>query len=294
MASELYIPWRDDRGPESLTDIEILEWIDSNGRATPRQISEMRRRESEIRLQCRYLAKSNLLLPLGNETFELSNRGRAFLSEDVSLPHSDGYFDLTELFELPDARIQDLTMLTQRKIKERNSFFYEKANDPSAELPHDYSVDVRDPRLKRKKVWSAKAWKLDRLLRELPSFENVVSQCAHWMRAIAGLHLFPDANHRTGMATLSELMFGNEIIEVDHPWPGDQRDIGKAVLLSKFHRYLSAKVTFSTLWRQDTLYWHWRQYFDYLLNGYHYPALNKHSEGHLRAKLNDLRKKRRG
>lgn len=280
---------REDRGQESLNDLEVVEWIDSNGPASPRQIPEMRRSERQIRLQCRYLAEIGLLTVLGGETYEVSEKGRDVLADRVSLSVSDGYVDVEQHLSIPDERITDLSRLSQIVIKKQNSEFYEKARDPDRELDHEYSVDIQDTRRERTKVWSAKQWKLDRLLREFPMIEPVVSQCAHWMRSLAGLHLFPDANHRTGMATLSRLVLSNDIIGVDHPWPG--ATIGNAVLLSKFHRYLSARVNFTTLWKYDSLYWHWFQYFDHLLYGARYPALTKHSENQLRKKLQLVRRR---
>lgn len=62
------------------------------------------------------------------------------------------------------------------------------------------------------------------------------------------------------------------------------------MLLSKLHRHLSSEVNFSSLWRRDTLYWHWYQYFEYLLHDVRYPVLHKHSEGKLREKLRNVRR----
>lgn len=289
MGTESLLPWRRDRGPEALNDKEVLEWIDRRGPSSPREISEMRRKESEIRLQCRYLDRSGFLLSIGNESYCLTAEGRSLICGEISPPCSNGYIDVIEFLTFPEPRISRVFALSQLVIKRRNSEFYEAAMKPNSDIDVDYSVDVLDERRKRRVVWSVKKWKLERLLNEFPRFEGVVSQCAHWMRTISGLHLFPDANHRTGMATLWMLVADNDIIDEDHPWPGTVEEIGKAVLLSKFNRYLASKVDFRTLWRKDNLYWHWHQYFDYLLNGAYYPALSKHSERDLRQMLQQIR-----
>lgn len=291
MSQTPLLPWRTDRGPNALTDIGVLEWVSTNGKSSPRQISEQRRRESEIRLQCRYLTRIGLLRDIGNESFRLTDQGREALTGETELPSSGGYFDLSATLSVPEQRISATSALSQVKIKKRNSEFYDRATDPAADVDEDYSVDVRDARRERRVVWSVKKWKLDRLLDEFPLTEAAASQCAHWMRTISGLHLFPDANHRTGMTTLWMLAADNDLIDERHPWPGTPEEIGKAVLLSKFYRYLSSDVTLSTLWRKDALYWHWYQYFDYLLNGAGYPALRKHSEARLRNKLQEIRRR---
>lgn len=281
MTEDLTLAWRTNRGAHCLNDIEVLNWIDDHGPSSPRQISELRRRESEIRLQCRYLSNIGLLRLSGPETYRLAPLGTELLCGESSLPVSNGYLNLHEIVDLPQPRIADLSALSQIKIKRQNSEFYHRADN--------YTVDEQDIRRARRKIWGVKKWKLTRLLREFPTLEPAVAQSAHWLRTIVGLHLFPDANHRTAMATLSRLVLSNNIIDVDHPWPGEPEEIGKAVLLSKFHRHLASKVTLATLWKQDTLYWHWYQYFDYLLNGTRYAALHKHTEGSLRDKLRKVR-----
>lgn len=286
----LTLPWRN-RGVTDLTDIEILSQIDGseNSVSNISSLSKSRRSKSRLRLQCRYMVKAGLLLRVGNESFKITEGGREFIEDNSLLNHTDGYLHISRIIDLPKERISDFGGISQEYIKQQNYDFFAAVRDPSKNSEQDYSVDTRDPRQEERKVLSARQWKLDRIIRELPRTEPVVSQCAHWMTSIAGLHLFPDANHRTGMVTLYALVLDNEIIDEDHHWPGEQKEIGKAVLLSKYHRYLSPRHTFDRLWRRDTLYWHWYQYFEYLLNDVEYPALNNHSEGKLRRKLQLVR-----
>jgi len=84
-------------------------------------------------------------------------------------------------------------------------------------------------------------------------------------------------------------MISNEIIDEDHKWPGNDMEIGKAVLLSKYHRHLYPERKFERLWKQNTLYWHWHQYFEYLLFDVEYPALAHNTEQKLREKLKEIR-----
>lgn len=289
--TDLTLPWRSGRSSSALTDRAVLQRINDDGVASITAISESRRSKSQLRLQCRYMTKAGLLSRVGNESYTVSVEGRAFLEDESRVPHRDGYLSLSDILELLDKRISDFTGVTQEYIKQRNYDYYEVARDPYRDSEQEYSVNARDPRQERRKVLSARKWKLDRLMRELPRTEPAASQCAHWVTSIAGLHLFPDANHRTAMVTLYALALDNEIIGEDHRWPGTQTEIGKAVLLSKYHRYLAPRLNFDRLWRRDTLYWHWYQYFEYLLHDVDYPSLNNHSEGKLRRKLRKVRGK---
>jgi hypothetical protein len=230
-----------------------------------------------------------LLEERANDLYAITTSGEEVFMGEKELPRSAGYFNLQELLDLPDKRITDLSLLNQEDIKQKNFDIFKEVENPRKESEHDYSVDVRDPRRKKKKVLSAKKWKLDRVLREFPRTEPIAAQCAHWVASIVSLHLFPDANHRTAMISLYQLALGNEVVGEDHRWPGSETEVAKAVLLSKFHRHLSPKRNFDRLWRRDTLYWHWHQYFEYLLQDVRYPAMNNHSESDLRKKLKLIR-----
>jgi|AntDeeMetagen681_2_1112603.scaffolds.fasta_scaffold08983_3 prophage maintenance system killer protein len=289
MADSIILPWRDSRGPFALSDIDVLKKIDDNDTMSIYQISEDRISKSQLRLQCRYLQKLDLLDRIGSESYSLTTNGEELIGETIEVPQSEGYLNLQKLLDLSNLRITDLSLLNQEDIKHVNCRIFREINDPEMETEGEYSINVRDSRRKRQEVLSAKKWKLDRILHEFPITESITAQCAHWISSIASLHLFPDANHRTGMITLYRLALANGVVGEEHRWPGDETEIGKAVLLSKFHRYLSPGRDFDRLWRRDTLYWHWYQYFEYLLFNVEYPALNHHSEKDLREKLNRIR-----
>ncbi|MFC6765903.1 hypothetical protein [Natrinema soli] len=291
MTDSIELSWRESPGPSALSDVEVLCKVNKNSIISICCLSENRIPKSQLRLQCRYLQKLDLLDRRGSELYSLTTKGEEFLEEKREMPQSDGYLDLQELLNLQDNRITDLSLLNQEDIKQKNYNIFREVEDPQIETDHEYTVDVRDPRRKSQKVLSAKKWKLDRILREFPRTEPITSQCAHWVTSLVSFHLFPDANHRTTMITLYQLALANCVIGEGHKWPGDETEIGKAVLLSKFHRHLSPERNFERLWRRDTLYWHWYQYFEYLLFDVEYPALNHHSEKDLREKLKRVRNK---
>ncbi|MCU4750766.1 hypothetical protein OB919_02025 [Halobacteria archaeon AArc-curdl1] len=289
MADTIELPWRESPGPSALSDVKVLRKIYENTIISINGLSENRIPKSQLRLQCRYLQKLDLLERRGSELYSLTTKGEEFIEGKRKIPRSGGYLDLQKLLNLSDHRIADLSLLNQEDIKQKNYDIFREVESPQIETDHEYSVDVRDPRRKSRKVLSAKKWKLDRILREFPRTEPITSQCAHWVTSLVSLHLFPDANHRTAMITLYQLALANGVVGEDHRWPGNETEIGKAVLLSKFHRHLSPERNFGRLWRRDTLYWHWYQYFEYLLFNVEYPAINHHSEKVLREKLKRVR-----
>ena len=289
MSDSIAFPWRKSRGPSALSDMQVLETVGRIGTASIYDISEDRVSKSRLRLQCRYLRKLGLLQREGSESYSLSDDGADLLGGEQKLPQSDGYLHLRELLDFPDERITDMSVLNQEDLKQINYERFRESESVNSDNREPYSVDVRDPRRKARKVLSAKKWKLDRLLREFPRTEPLASQCAHWVTSLVSFHFFPDANHRTAMISLYQLALGNDVIKEDHRWPGSDTEIAKAVLLSKFHRHLSPRRTFDRLWRRDTLYWHWYQYFEFLLFDVRYPALKRRSEEQLREKLRRVR-----
>lgn len=291
MADSIQLSWRDSRGPSTLSDVEILNEFGNREKVSIHELSKDRRAKSRLRLQCQYLNRSNLLNRAGRDLYSIGPEGKKFLEGVLEIPQSEGYFNLQSILNLSDDRITDVSILNQEDIKKRNYDIYLETKQRKNNSYKDYSIDVQDPRRERREVLSTKKWKLDRLLREFPLTEPVAAQCAHWITSIVSFHFFPDANHRTAMISLYQLALGNDVVDENHRWPGNETEIGKAVLLSKFHRHLSPKRNFERLWMKDALYWHWHQYFAYLLFDIEYPALNYHSENYLRERLNRVRNK---
>lgn len=98
---------------------------------------------------------------------------------------------------------------------------------------------------------------IGRIMAEFPVHEPLPNQCAHWVRAIVGLHFFPDANHRTAMATLNVILQLNGISPVR--W--SDRRYKTAIFKSKMIRRFILDVRFDNLWCKDELYLLWHRYF---------------------------------
>lgn len=246
------VPWRTRSGQMYISDQELLESLSTSSPQTPKQIAEGRRRENVLRLQCNYLQEVGLVRAVTRDLYTLTDDGHQFVDGSSDLPTDSGYVLFEELLDLPDGRITDFGSLDPTVVKIINRDLLE---DPS----NDYGLVRRDRDLTESRIMNVKGYQLNRLMREFPRFVSLPRQCAHWMRAIVGLHFFPDANHRTGMATLYALLDANGVAPTNGPWPGSE--IEKAVLYSKIHRGLVTPVRFDTLWLCDELYQHWEQYF---------------------------------
>lgn len=255
---ELLAPWRCRSGQMYLTDREILTEFENGSVRKPVQLAEGRRRENVIRLQCHYLSDIGLLRTVGRDSFEITTFGSDYLDGSVLLPTEDGYILLEETMEIPSRSLTDFTSLDPTLIKIINDdFFVDSSND--------YGWVRGDRKLTEQRIWNVKGWQLDRIMEEFPRTDPLPQQCAHWIRTIVGIHFFPDANHRTGMATLYGLLDANDVAQYFDEWPGS--GIDRAVLYSKLIRSLVTTVTFDKLWLRDELYCHWERYFSDLLSG---------------------------
>lgn len=113
----------------------------------------------------------------------------------------------------------------------------------------------------RNRIWSVRNGDPRRVIDEFPTDEDVVNQCALWMRAIVGKHFFPDANHRTAVAVLRRLLHENGIEPGD--WPIDRTE--RALRESHRARRESPSVRLDTLYERDELFRVWRRYFEDVL-----------------------------
>lgn len=82
------------------------------------------------------------------------------------------------------------------------------------------------------------------------------------MHAVAGKHFFPDANHRTAIATLRRLLHENDISPGDWPTPLSEQ----TVLHSHRVRREIETVRLDTLYRRDRLWLVWLRYFNTVLD----------------------------
>lgn len=272
---------RYDPAAQNYIDAEgILRWIDESSEASPKDIAESRRRENVIRVQCRRLQEAGLVAEVGYETYTLTDEGVRFLERDSEVEISSVAARHSTLDR--NWRIADFGELESGVFKRLNeeAFF----DDPE----NDYGLVEHDRETTRRRIRNVKDYRIDRVMREFPRDEPAPQQCAHWVRAIVGLHFFPDANHRTAMGTLSFLLDINGIPYPASEWPGTE--IERAVLKSKLIRLLFVDVRFDNLWEKDELYTHWHRYFrDVLCEVSNHPNRD-YSISELRELLQHVRK----
>lgn len=263
-----------------ISDWEILELLSESDSLSPYDIANQQLRENVIRLQLRDLNRIGAVNPLSHDSYKLSERGAAILRDETALPSEDGLFDAHSICpeQYPEEEwcMNDFSNLDGETIKELN---YQNMEDKSEEYGW-----VRDsPDLTRQRIQNVPDTDLHRAIREFPTHDPLPQQCAHWLRALAGMHWFPDANHRTAFNSLSVPF----LAAADRPLP-PAPDIKRVVLESKLSRHLLSDVRFNTLWERDELYQVWHRYFRRILCG---DGNRRHEppEHHLRLVLNYAR-----
>jgi len=103
-----------------------------------------------------------------------------------------------------ERRITDLSTIAPEDFKQRNSAFL--IGDAHYDvLSHQTREDLRE------QIWRVRNGDLRRVIEDFPRDVPLVAQCALWMHALVGRHFFPDANHRTAIATLRRLLRENGI-----------------------------------------------------------------------------------
>lgn len=155
-------------------------------------------------------------------------------------------------------RITDLSTLTPENIKWRNTEFL---NDSDQEYDMGFQESQKEL---RRKIWNTRNHNLRRVVREFPREEPLRQQCALWVHAIVGKHFFPDANHRTAVATLRNLLRQNGIDYAD--WSIERlreaREKSHQVRLELGRRDDIRDVRMDTLYRRDELYEIWLGFFE--------------------------------
>lgn len=266
---------------------EVLEKISSMGYSTPRDISESQYRENVVRVQCRLLAKRGLLHRITHDLYAVSNAGEEHLSIETNTPTIDCDIGTGEL-QRDDRRNDDygsVTDFSEIDAETIKRFNYERLKDER----DDYGLVNGSHGKTEKRIWNVQDLELHRVMNEFPTSEPLVQQCAHWVRAISGKHFFPDANHRTAMASLNAVLRLNGI-SVPDAWPGNE--IGRTVLKSKFIRNFIVDIRFDNLWERDEHYWLWHRHFR---NLFYETAEIQHyhvSTGRLRRALENARRTR--
>lgn len=148
-------------------------------------------------------------------------------------------------------RITDLTGLSAENFKQRNTQFF---RDDS----HPYQTGRENiPDRVRHDIWVVRNGDLRRVLRGFPRELPLRLQCAHWMHAVVGKHFFPDANHRTAIALLRELLVMNNI--KPGTWPAERtKEVRQR---SHDVRKMIEPVRLDTLYERDWLWIVWWRYF---------------------------------
>lgn len=156
--------------------------------------------------------------------------------------------------ESEQPRITDLSSIQAENFKFRNTAF----------LMGDAEYDMEEYHSRqelRHRIWVTRNGDLRRVFYDFPFDAPLHEQCAGWMHAIAGKHFFPDANHRTALATLRKVLQDNDI--VPGKWP---LHVSKqTVLYSHTVRKQIDPVRLNTLYRQDRLFLVWVLYFKRVL-----------------------------
>jgi prophage maintenance system killer protein len=102
---------------------------------------------------------------------------------------------------------------------------------------------------------------LRRLFDDFPRDEPLTDQCALWVHAVVGKHFFPDANHRTAIATLRKLLVANGLSP--GKWPTEElkavRDASHRV------RREIEPIRLDTIYRRNELFEVWYRFFDRVL-----------------------------
>lgn len=240
--------------PYEKIDQYILEWLAEEGPATPREICEQRRRENVTRTRCRSLADIGLVSTVSDDVFSISEKGLNYLKSDYRIENISRAISLQPITKYPllnteRRRITSLGVLDPEDIIYQNIQFLEH-------VPN-YGKIQGNLQKTRDKINNVREGDLNRVMKEFPLNEPLDQQCAHWIRAFAGLHFFPDANHRTAMATLSAILESNGFSSPK--W--SERGIRRAVVVSKLLRILHVDIRFDNLWVKDEHYRHWLRYF---------------------------------
>lgn len=232
----------------------ILQWLNSQETAAPRDIAEGRRRENVIRNQCRTLCRCGLLERVTHDVYTLSEQGQKYVNGELDLPEADGDIAIDRLHQDSQwsqggCRIKDTRGMDAETII---AFNFDRYENDHYGLVHGSRADTKQ------RIGNVSESDLDRVIREFPLNQPLIQQCAHWVRAISGLHFFPDANHRTAIGTLRGLLFLNDIIRPDG-WPG--RELDRTIIKAKFIRNFVVDVRFDNLWQKDELYQIWHRHF---------------------------------
>ncbi|MFB6125858.1 MAG: hypothetical protein ABEJ79_00960 [Halolamina sp.] len=199
-----------------LSDRSILEHFAGHDRASPVDVARGRRRENVLRLQCRDLSRVGFLRECSHDGFTITTQGLEFLPGRPEAMTDDGLVKSDAL--VGSARPNDGWSLSSFDILDAETIKW--INRDEFESSDRYGLEQNDRSLTEQRIRNVPERRIRRIIRGFPRSEPLPQQCAHWMRAFAGLHLFPDANHRTGMNTL-QILVGEADVDAELPLASD-------------------------------------------------------------------------
>jgi prophage maintenance system killer protein len=151
---------------------------------------------------------------------------------------------------MEEPRITEVNWLEAENLKTRNHWWvdgdkeYTRTGRETPEQLHHEISNVRNGDLRK-------------VMKNFPIDWPLCEQCAAWIHAIAGKHYFPDANHRTAIGTLRELLRYNGITHISFP----AQELEKATKRSHTVRKEITNVELDTLYRKDKLWLLWVLFF---------------------------------
>jgi hypothetical protein len=242
-----------------LSDLDILRTLRDRTHVTPHQLAQGRFRENVLRLQLRDLERVGAVTQVGLETYQENSYGTKLLKDTADEHIEQGIFNLEEIapdaFQAHDWRLRNFGSINAKVIKQLNQDFYDADNSVYGDIRKDR------PELTEQRICNVIDSDIHRLIREFPTTAPLPEACAHWIRAIVGLHLFPDANHRTATNSL-------EFLVEQSDGPSDRiitQSIPRFVIHSKYTRTFQSDIRYNTLWAKDELFSVWYRYFTHTL-----------------------------
>lgn len=147
------------------------------------------------------------------------------------------------------------------------------------ELYHELAVAVVDNRYIRETVDISDSYEEAReitttLIEDFPMDESVVVQAALWQRALVMLHLFNDANHRTGLSSLRDLLEHNDVETFGDPLREGLREKNEKTIETskekrnweKFTNGKSIEDIKENPYEKDSVFGVWVYYFSQVLD----------------------------
>lgn len=189
---------------------------------------------------CKQLSLRGLLRERHDRSYRRTTAGQRLLEAETTIDNIESALH----------RIVDLSYFSAEDIKFRNTKFL--FGDGPYRIKHYESRGDT-----KAKIWRVRNGDIRKLLRRFPRDCCLRRQCAFWMRAWTGKHLFQDANHRTAIALLRELL-DHKGLRRKERWPVERTQ--QAIRESKLERP-ERTYPLDRLYKNDAHFWTWWFYF---------------------------------